>query len=234
MRFFKMPNRIFEYKLSPKAVFVYAYLFSHKNVLHAITTSYKNIADNCHMDEKTAQKAVQELIGGNLIFKEARHNFRGKLKNKYWVTGLPGGWFKVEYQIFRTQMKSYDFMVYCYIKKHMDSTYQEAFPSLNAISSGTGISRSRVVASVQYLRRFTFINRVKRHYKRTRAYRHNRYLSFCFKSKEKRTRSHKRVLKKLNCLDAKFSPYVVIVEQKNRKVKLSFFCRGSPQIPNPL
>ena len=234
MRFFKMPNQIFDYLLTPRASFVYAYLLSHKNLLHTVILSYKGIAENCHMDEKTAQKAVQELVNNKLIYKETRQSYKGNLKNKYWITVLSGGWFKVEYQVFHTQIKCYDFMIYCYIKKHMDSKHCEAFPSLNAIAAGTGISHSRVVTAVQYLRRFTFINRVIRRYKRTNAHRHNRYVLFRLNQKKEKTRSHKRVSGKPNCCNAKFSFFVIIVKHNLRNVKSSFTNRGSPQFPNPL
>lgn len=233
MRFFKMPNKIFDFGLSPKAIFVYAFLLSRTNVLSAVTASYDNIADNCHMDRKTAQRAISELSEHDLINKEGRHTYTGKLKNKYWVANLTGGWFKTEYQIFKTNIGSYDFTVYCYIKKHMDNEVSEAFPSLRAISNGTGISHSRVTDAVKYLRRYTFINRVRRRYKRTKAYRHNRYLLFCLPDKNKGTRSRKRVPHKPNHLAAKLSSFVLIVKQKNNFVKLSFFSRGSPYFPNP-
>lgn len=185
MRFFKMPNLIFSCSLTPKAILVYAYINSRMNSLHAAILSYNEIACNCRMDRKTAAQAVKELLQRGLIEKKTRCNYRGKLKNKYSAGSLPGGWFKVEYRILQTQIQRTDFAVYCYIKLCMDRK-GEAFPSLNAIATGTGISHSRVVQAVQYLRRYTFINHVRRHYKRTNAYRHNRYLLFRERSKKKR------------------------------------------------
>lgn len=154
MRFFKMPNHIFSYSLTPKAILVYAYINSRMNSLHAAILSYDNIACSCRMDRKTAVQAVRELLQRGLIEKKTRCNYRGKLKNKYMVGSLPGGWFKVEHRILQTRIRSTDFAVYCYIKMRMDSK-DEAFPSLNAIAAGTGISHSRVVQAVQYLKRYT-------------------------------------------------------------------------------
>ncbi|HEX3018092.1 MAG TPA: helix-turn-helix domain-containing protein [Caproicibacter sp.] len=234
MRFFKMPNKIFSYQLSPKSMFVYAYLISRMNALHAAVVSYDTISCNCHMDRKTAAQAVKELLQQQLISKETRRNYRGNLKNKYMVNMLPGRWFKVDYQVFQTQIGSTDFMVYCFVKKCM-SVQGEAFPSLNTIAKDTGISHSRIVQSVKYLRRYTFINRVRRHYRRTKAYRHSRYILFRFKDKKKKARSVKRVFRKLTIrCNANHSSSNAIVKRERKNVKLFFACRGSPYFPQLL
>ena len=230
-----MPNSIFDYKLAPKAVFVYAYLVSRMNALHAVTVSYKTISDNCHMDSKTAFHAVKELESSRLIAKETRHDYRGKLKNKYIVNKLAGGWFKGEYQVFNTKIKSTDFMVYCYIKMRMNCKSNESFPSLNTIAKGTGLSHSRVVTAVKYLRQFTFINRVRRHYKKTNAYRHNRYMLYKFTGNKKRkTRLPVRVFLSLKRFYKHFSSSKDIVVYINKKVNTCFKNRGSPYFPNRL
>ena len=185
MRFFKMPNSIFSYSFTQKAIFVYAYINSRMNALHAAILSYDDIACSCRMDRKTAAQAVGELLQHGLIEKKTCCNYCGKLKNRYMVGSLPGGWFKVEYPVLQTQIRSTDFAVYCYIKMRMNRK-GEAFPSLNVIAAGTGISHSRVVQAVQYLKHYTFINHVRRHYKRTKAYRHNRYLLFRLGGKKRR------------------------------------------------
>lgn len=237
MRFFKMPNRIFSYPLTPKSIMVYAYISSRMNSLHAAVLSYDDIAQGCRMDRKTAGQAVKELVQNQLIEKKARRNYRGKLKNQYMVGGLSGGWFKVEYQLLKdTSIRCTDFTVYCYIRMCMDKR-NESFPSLKAISCGTHISHSRVAQAVKYLREYTFINRVKRHYRRTQAYRHNRYLLFRFRpnSKKEKARSQKQVFSELiKCCTANYSSTDVIVIRPCRKVKLFFACRGSPHFPHLL
>ena len=228
-----MPNHIFSYGLSPKAVFVYAYLKSRANALSAVVASYQAIAENCHMDEKTAARAIAELLEGRLIIKETRHDYyRGKLKNKYLLYGIPGGWFKVDYQVFKTQIKATDFMIYCFIRSCMDAKRSEAFPSLNAIVKGTGLSHSRVTESVQYLRSYTFINRVRRHYRRTKAYRHNRYL--LFRLNKKKTRLPQRVFQILKNVSSFLSSFKTIVEQEDKNVNRFFKKRGSPYFPHLL
>ena len=231
MRFFKMANHIFDYPLSPKGFIVYSYLISRVNILQTIVISYQAISKVCHIDPKTACKAVEELTSQELITKERRYNILGYAKNKYIVNKLSGGWFKVEHCIFKTTIKSTDFMVYCYIKKCMDAKHAEAFPSLTAITKDTGISRSRVAVAVRYLREYTYINRVKRHYKKTQAYRHNRYLKFRIANKKKEARSLKRTSFIQQFIFKKSYFLIRIIGRVIKNVKLFLFLRGSPDIP---
>lgn len=194
MRFVKIPNSIFKKNLSANAFRVYAYLQARANVLHTATVSYELIAQACGISPKTAYNAVSELVLKKLVYKEHRYGTIGYAKNKYSVEQLPGGWFKVACDILCSPIKSTDFVVYCYIMKCADAKALEAFPSLSAISEGTGISRSRVAQAVKYLRQYTYLNHVRRHYKRTRAYRHNRYLQFRLFDKKRRMRPHKHIL----------------------------------------
>jgi hypothetical protein len=238
MRFFKLANCIFDYPLSPKGFIVYTYLLGHSNVLHTVVKGYKEIAVACHMDAKTACSAIEELVSQGLVIKESRFNFLGRARNKYTVKKLTGGWFKVEYKLFRNRIKSTDFMVYCYIKRCMDNKVEEAFPSLSAIAQSTGISRSRVVQAVQYLRDHTYLIRIKRRYKQTQAFRQNQYLKFRLKplqpkalQKLGRARRPKRALPNIKCLPKWLQFLINIIGRMIDKVKLIFFNRGSPDFP---
>jgi len=156
------------------------------------------------MDTKTAQTAIKELEMKELITKQNRYNVRGYLANRYFVKNLIDhnkGWFKVEQAVFKTSIKATDFVVFCFIRKSMSSSQQEAFPSLSAISNGTGISRGRVSQALRYLRDYTFVNRIKRHYKCTKAYSHNRYMHFkCVVKKHKKIAHTQRVQTQNNFL----------------------------------
>lgn len=231
MQFFKMANQIFDYRLSPNGFKVFCLLTSRKNILNAAILSYQVIAERCGIDSKTARRAVEELITKELVVKEHRYNIRGYAKNKYTVKSLSGKWFKIEYRLFREKMPSSDFMVLCYIKNRMFEGLQEAYPSLSAIAKDTGISRSRVALAIRFLREHTYLNRVKRHYKKTKALRQNRYLFFRIHSKKKKeTRSAKRASFKK--LIIKKSYYLFhIIERSAKNVKLFFYSRGSPEIP---
>lgn len=197
MRFFRVPNQIFDFRLTPKAFRTYIFLLSKANIFQTAVVGYEGIASACRMSMRSASSAVQELVSAGLLVKENRYHFLGYAKNKYTVRRLPGGWFKVGMDVIESNLKNTDFIVYCFIRKCMDSKHEEAFPSLNAISKGTGISHSRVSVAVRYLREHTYLNRVKRHYRKTRAYRHNRYLLFRFWGKKRRVHSAKRTLQAL-------------------------------------
>ncbi len=188
--FIKVSNSIFDYKLSPKALFVYTYLSSRVSCLQTTSVKYDTISKACNMDVKTIRSAVAELELHNLVAKQNRYNSRGYIANRYYITNLIKNstkWFKLDREIFKTNIKATDFMVYCFVLCKMCETDKQAFPSLTAICTGTGISRGRVSKAIQHLRTFTYLNRIKRHYRHTRAYRHNRYIHFiCNTKKDKR------------------------------------------------
>ncbi len=230
MRFFKMANQIFDYQLSPNGFKVYCLLISRKNCLNAICISCQTIAESCGIDTKTVCRTIKELVSNKLIDKDHRFNIRGYAKNKYVIKPLPGGWFKIEYPILNAKMTASDFMVYAFIRKCMDAKKQEAFPSLSSIAQNTGISRSRVAVAVRNLREHTYLNRVKRRYRQTKAYRQNRYLLFKLQRKKKEARSSKRT--SFAKLIIKKSYFLIhIIERMVKNVKLFFKSRGSPEIP---
>lgn len=231
MRFFKIPNQIFDYPLSPKGFMVYSYLVSRMNAFQSVVISYQAISDACHMDPKTACSAINELISYKLVIKEHRYNIDGYSKNKYTLNKLSGRWFKVEYDAFKTNIKSTAFKVYCFIKKCMDAKYEEAFPSLTAISEGTHLSRSSVATAIKYLREYTFINRIKRHYKQTRAYRHNRYIKFRLNAKKKEVRSQKRTSFIQQFIFERCYLLIHIIKRVKKNVKTLLLFKGSPKIP---
>lgn len=219
MRFVKIPNKIFGRNLTHNGFRVYAYLLARSNALYTTIVSYELIARACSIAPKTAYTAVTELIEAGLLHKGRRFGTLGYAKNKYFVEQLPGGWFKIDFAVLISSMKSTDFVVYCFIRKCMDAKAEEAFPSLSAIAKGTGISRSRAVGAVKFLRQYTYLNHVRRHYKKTKAYRHNRYLMFRLNDKKRRMRSHKHTLqnKKLSRSIGQLSNTMIMRGEKNVK-----------------
>lgn len=165
------------------------------------------------MDVKTIRSAVVELESHALVFKQNRYNCRGYIANRYYITNIikdNKGWFKLTRELFKTSIKATDFMVYCFVVCKMSENDKQAFPSLSAICDGTGISRGRVSKSIQYLRSFTYLNRIKRHYRRTRAYRHNRYIHFiCNVKKDKRKARTPKVRTHQNQLICIIDPFQV-------------------------
>lgn len=177
--FFKMSNSIFEYKLSPKAFIVFTFLSCKVNILQSVAIKHDDIAIHCNICRQSVITAIHELEVRKLVTKQNRYNFIGFKSNRYYVKNLvmSKGWFKVERQVFDTDISPLNFMVFAFIKKSMNNRIDEAFPSYNTISECTGISRNSAISAVRYLRSFTFVNRIRRR-KRNMVFKQNRYMHF--------------------------------------------------------
>lgn len=199
--FIKIPNAIFSYELSPAALFLYCAMLSKANVFNSLCITYAQLAQLCRMDPKTIRSAMCALEEKKLMVKSNRYNARGYIANRYTLTIPDGNWFKLQREVFTTEIKAPAFMVYCFIQKSMCLKRGGAFPSITAITNETGIKRASVCKAITYLNDYSFINRIRRRYKRTSAHRHNRYLPFFYglKKGKKRWRSSKQPsLKKSN------------------------------------
>lgn len=189
MRFIKVSNNIFKYDLTPKSFYVYCFLLT-KIKKNTVIMGYTDISRECNLSNKTAISAIKELVEKCLLQKQYRHNDIGFIRNRYIIKNIIDkdennrdiNWFKIEYEVFKTAIKPIDFMIYAYLRKRMRQDeklgYEVAFPSLNTIHKDIGISRSRVAKAISYLRTYFFLNRVKRHYKKTKAWFINRYQEF--------------------------------------------------------
>ena len=203
--FIKMSNDIFRFKLSPKALLVYAYLCHKSGLTKTVSPSCEAIARQCGLCRQTVLAALHELEAVALIVKHRRTGPKGYRSSRLQITSLTGkkGWFPIPREVFGTSISPSDFVVYCFLMRRMGAHSGEAFPSLSAIAENTGLSRRRVAQAIAFLRQYTFINRIKRHRRRTRAWRHNRYLHFsCNLLQKKEARSAKRTSRqstKINC-----------------------------------
>lgn len=198
-----MNNHIFDYKLPPSAFKVYAALVYKMNSLHCIVMPVQEIADVCRMSPTTVKKAIGQLMQCGLVSQINRFGSLGYRANRYFVTVPAGGWFKVEREVFRTAITPVQFLVFCYIKKCMGGKSEEAYPSLRSVVTATGLSHKAVVDAVKCLHSYSFINRIRRRYRRTRAFRHNRYIHFkcnCLKKGTKKARCEERALSALTYL----------------------------------
>ncbi len=231
MRFIRVPNRIFSFRLSAKSFRAFIVLLSKANVFGTTVISYAEIASACGISSRTAYTAINELVSKELIARQNRYNTLGYAKNQYTVRQLPGGWFRVGMEIARGSLRNADFQVYCYIRKCMDRK-GEAFPSLNRIAEVTGISHSRVAVSVRYLRQYSYLNRVRRHYRRTKAFCHNRYLLFNF-DRKRRVHSSQRTLQKVKSSNPQSFISPAILKRRDKFVK-HFFRQGSPDFAKQL
>ena len=105
-------------------------------------------------------------------------------------------------------------MLYCCIKKCMSGKQNEAFPSLRKIEWATGLSYTAVSRGLIY-----YINKIRRKYKRTAAFRYNRYLLYlCNQRKKgrKKVRSAKRTFPK------KYTMQDILTNYLNLKIAHAF------------
>lgn len=223
--FIKMSNEIFRFKLSPKALMVYAYLCHKSGLTKTTSPSCEAIARQCSLCRQTILAALHELEAVALIVKHRRMGPKGYRSSRLQITSLTRqkGWFPIPREVFDTSIAPSDFVVYCFLLRSMGARSGEAFPSLSAIAKGTGLSRRRVAQAVTFLRQYTFVNRIKRHRTHTRAWRHNRYLHFtCNLLQKKEARSAKRTSRqctKINC-QPNFTFSIAPPKEKSK-----FFCR---------
>lgn len=185
--FIKISNSLFNHRLTPSAFFVYCAMLSKANIFKSLCVTYAELSKLCHMDAKTVQKAVSELVAKRLLSKSNRYNSRGYIANRYTLSVPTGGWFKLQREVFGTDITPSAFMTYCFIMKFMSD--KGSFPSINAISdkeNGTGLSKTTVCKALRYLRSYSFLNRIHRRFKDTQAYRHNRYIKVNYLKKDKK------------------------------------------------
>ena len=87
--YYFIPNDIYFYDLKPRAFSVYCYLCKCSDNMGRCFPSRKNIRDNCHISEKTIDKAIKELIDAGLI--EVEHRYTKdhlQTSNGYAVRGI--------------------------------------------------------------------------------------------------------------------------------------------------
>lgn len=217
--FIKLSNQIFDYQLSPKALFIYAVLVRHMNALHYVVKGGDQLAALCGLSRNTVIAAIKELSEKGLVSKKQRFGYRGYQKNGYFIVVPAGGWFAVEREVFHTDISPVNFMLYCYIKKCMSGKKNEAFPSLRKIERATRLSHAAVSRGLKFLKEFTYINKIRRKYKRTAAFRHNRYLLYlCNQRKKgrKKVRSAKRTFPK------KYTMQDILANYLNFKIAHAF------------
>ncbi len=187
MTFFKLPNNIFKYNLSATTFIVYSYLLFRQGKNKSIDIKADIIAKNCNISRPSVIKAVKILENENLIKKQNRYNYDSKyIANRYTIAKLPGSFTRINKDVFKTDIKPTDFLIYCFINKCMDKE-NNAFPSLSRISKAIHISRSRVAKAVKYLREYTFLNRIRRK-KKDKSFKQNKYTFFFVKSKVNTTK----------------------------------------------
>lgn len=87
--FFMVSNRILELKLKPRDFTVYCYLLRHSDEKMKCFPSRKMIAEECSMDRKTVDSAIENLSALGLVKKICRYRENGtRTSNLYYVANL--------------------------------------------------------------------------------------------------------------------------------------------------
>lgn len=97
--YFKMPNNIFDLGLTPSEFVVVTYLTRLENNNNKAFPSYKTIAENCNISERTAKTVVKSLVEKGLLLKVER--FIEKNNKKYNDTNL----YKLSNKIFVSEVE---------------------------------------------------------------------------------------------------------------------------------
>ena len=84
--FFKVPNNIFEKRLSSKAIVVYCCLKRHAGEKLQCFPARHTVAAECNIGVSTVDRAIAELISAGMIEKVNRKNvIGGKTSNMYFI-----------------------------------------------------------------------------------------------------------------------------------------------------
>ena len=87
--FFMLPNEIFKYKLKPRDFTVLACLVKHSNSDFTCFPSYRTIAKECSISQKTVGQSLKTLSSKRLIeISNRKRNDGSKSSNLYHIIFL--------------------------------------------------------------------------------------------------------------------------------------------------
>lgn len=143
--FYKIPNDIFKFFLSPAAFKIYIYLTGKFWFIGRISIKHDTIAKKCKICKNTVKRAVLELENKGLISITrcyGEHNKR--LSNAYTLVNLPGRFSKLDKKVLNFDLDNSTFMIFCYLNSKCNHA-GNSFPSISRISRETGLSRGTVI-----------------------------------------------------------------------------------------
>ena len=159
-RFYKIPNELFDIKLSSSAFVIYLLLINRFYFCSSLRIKLATLSKQSHMSVNTVRTALAELQGKGLITVNRRYRHGRITTNEYSICRLPGGFSKINsglfFYILKTSGKS-ALMTYAAINRCASGG--RAFPSHNQISSLTGLSRSTCINKVTALGKLGLLGR---------------------------------------------------------------------------
>lgn len=167
---FKMPNSIFDVKLTATELTVLSAIYSLK--CHAlnrkrkyIKVGQKTIATICGLTPQTVARAMAKLWEYGYVL-EIRRYFVDEHRLGRYVYTLPiinkkEGFFFVNRKVFKKNLKPAQMRMYLYCCKCADSKTKQFWNSYNDISHALNIKRSSVITTISELIKLGLINRYK-------------------------------------------------------------------------
>lgn len=179
MKFWKIPNKLYEYKLTGCSFYLYNYLCNKFYFKDLVRIKLATIGHQVEMSVNTVRRCLQELEDTGLVKCHKRFAKTGKrATSEYELNRLQGGFAEVDPAVFRVaKADKSSVYVYCAVKYCQRQDGQRAFPSYRQLVNLTGLSRSTVISKVQKLGAEAVF--VKTLYLRNRGdYGHNNYALF--------------------------------------------------------
>jgi DNA-binding MarR family transcriptional regulator len=166
---FKMPNALFNQKLSATAYRVAAALYSCQSRYvvdgkRCISVTQKRLAETCGLTDRPAvSKAVTELHKKGLIAAVRRTRGAAGLPGNYeYILDeriFKGGYFFVQRNIFKQNLSTAQMRMYLYFCKCVLSNSRKCWNSFNDISQALGIKRENAIKDIQSLIKLRLIRR---------------------------------------------------------------------------
>lgn len=181
-RFYKIPNLIFTYNLSPSAFYLYIHLCNRFYWKQSIRIKLKTLSTTTAMSINTVRSAISELESFKLIKKNQRkhHQSGYTITSEYEIYRLPGSFAMIDSKAFvYLQSDKSSAYIYCAIASYQNSN-KKAFPSYRQIRELTGLSRATCINKVNILNRLGMLCR-ERYICYAGDYGHNNYVTINMK-----------------------------------------------------
>lgn len=178
-RFYKIPNVIFNYHLSPSAFLVYIHLTNNFYFTAKVRVKLSTISHRLNISINTARKAVNELHNKNLLTIRRRFNCNGhRSTNEYVLNKMEGGFSCVDRRTFCDILSTLGcsaLVIYCAVVRCANKD-NRAFPSYKQLSYLTALSRRCCIDKVRLIGEHGYLART--HYVcRAGDYGNNNYIS---------------------------------------------------------
>lgn len=155
--YFRLPNFVFDYKLSSTELAVATVLYSLKsrnNKKHIVKIKQENICNISKIKSKiTVAKAIKKLMSVGIIkWVKRSKKLDGHLGTyTYCLADVTGKYTKIQRNIFKSGLSVSELKVFLLINKCIDTKTGKCWNSYNDLASKLYMSRSRVIEIVKAL-----------------------------------------------------------------------------------